>query len=248
MTMREGWEAEAANWASFARTPGYDRAHESINLPALLGFLPSPGELTLDLACGEGRLTRLLRSSGHRVVGVDSSPTMVSLAGSHDSPAPAVVGDAASLPFPDETFDLVLAYMCLHDIDEMPQAVAEITRVLAPGGRLCAAIPHPVNTAGSFPDRADDAPFMISGSYMDSAPLRLVADRGDLRLTFHSQHRPIGSYFAALEGSGLLTEAIREVAAGTGLAAGGGLAAAAPGERRWQRIPLFLHLRAVKPW
>jgi SAM-dependent methyltransferase len=240
--MRQGWEAEAANWASFARTPGYDRAHESINLPALLGFLPSPGRLTLDLACGEGRLSRLLRSSGHQVVGIDSSPTMISLAASHDSPAPALLGDAVALPFADETFDLVMAYMCLHDIDEMPKAVAEVTRVLAPGGRLCAAIPHPVNTAGSFPDRADDAPFVISGSYMAAAQLRQVADRGDLRLTFHSQHRPIGSYFAALEASGLLTEAIREVVAGDDLVA------AAPREQRWQRIPLFLHLRAVKPW
>jgi SAM-dependent methyltransferase len=239
--MRQGWEDEARNWASFARTPGFDRAHERINRPALLDFLPPPGRLTLDLACGEGRLSRDLKSAGHHVAGIDSSPTMVTLAASHDAAATAVLGDAGRLPFRNEAFDLVVAYMCLHDIDEMPRAVTEAARVLEQGGRLCAAIPHPVNTAGTFAAGAQDAPFVIAGSYAEPAPLRFVAERDDLHLTFHSEHRPLGAYFGALEAAGLLTEAIREVTAGPDTADG------APGWRRWQRIPLFLHLRAVKP-
>ncbi len=43
--------------------------------------------------------------------------------------------------------------MSLHDMDQMPDAVAESARVLARGGRLCLAIPHPVNSAGSFQAR-----------------------------------------------------------------------------------------------
>ena len=78
--MRDGWEAEAQNWARFARTPGLDRAHRGINLPALRDLLPAPGRRTLDLGCGEGRLTALLSSLGHRVVGIDAAPTMVRLA------------------------------------------------------------------------------------------------------------------------------------------------------------------------
>jgi ubiquinone/menaquinone biosynthesis C-methylase UbiE len=61
---------------------------------------------------------------------------MIGLAASHDHPVLAVVGDAAALPFRDESFDLDVAYMCLHDLDEMPRSVAEVARVLAPGGRL----------------------------------------------------------------------------------------------------------------
>jgi SAM-dependent methyltransferase len=239
--MRDGWEAEAGRWAAFARTPGHDSAHDDINLPALRELLPGPGGRTLDLGCGEGRVGRYLRSADYLVVGADASPTMVRLAAGHPDAVPAMLADAAALPFRDEAFDLVVAYMCLHDMDQMPRAVAEASRVLTPGGRLCASIPHPVNSAGAFRGRDAAAPFLIAGSYLDSAPADWVADRDGVRLTFHSEHRPIEAYSRALEAGGLLIEAIRETRAPDAVVA------ARPGQRRWQRIPLFLHLRAVKP-
>jgi len=235
--MRDGWEAEAGKWAEFTRTPGHYSSHDSIDLPALRDLLPEPGNRTLDLGCGEGRLSRFLRSLGHRVAGADASPTMVRLAVGHENPEPAVLADAAALPFRDAAFDLVVAYMCLHDMDRMPQAVAGAGRVLERGGRLCASIPHPVNSAGSFQGRDGDAPFLIEGSYLDTGP----ADWGGIQMTFHSEHRPVEAYSRALETAGLLIEAIRETRAPDAVAA------ASPGKRRWQRIPLFLHLRAVKP-
>jgi SAM-dependent methyltransferase len=230
--MRRGWEVEAANWAAFARTPGHDKVHEQVNLPAFLTLIPDPQQTTLDLACGEGRLTRLLASRGHRVVGVDAAPTMVRNAVTHAEAQPAINGDATRLPFRDEAFDLVVAYMCLHDIDQMPETVAEVARVLKPGGRLAAAIPHPVNTAGGFASREEQAPFVITGSYLDAHPTDDVVERDGITLTFHSEHRPLETYGLALEHAGLLIEAIREVRA--------------PAPGRWQRIPLFLQLRAIK--
>jgi SAM-dependent methyltransferase len=242
--MQQGWDAEAENWARFARTPGYDRAHEHINLPALRELLPAPGRRTLDLACGEGRLSRLLRSLGHVVVGADGSAAMVRLAVSAmgDDPPnpPAVLADAGSLPFADEAFDLVVAYMCLHDIDEMRQAVNEIARVLEPSGRLCLAIPHPLNSAGAFESREPDASFVIKGSYMQPAPLRDTVEREGARLTFHSEHRPMEAYFRALESASLLVEALREVVAPEGYIEH-------DPDERWRRVPMFLHVRAVKP-
>ena len=238
--MRQGWESEASNWASFARTPGNDRSHEDINLPVLLDLLPEPGRRVLDLACGEGRLSRLLRALRYQVVGADASPTMVQFAATHPDRAPVVLADATRLPFAEGTFDLVVAYMCLHDIDDMPRAVHEAARVLGPSGRLCAAIPHPINTAGSFRGREPTAPFVISGSYLDPAPLTMVADRGGIRLTFHSEHRPLETYIQALATAGFLIETIREVKSPAQVVA------QEPGARRWQRIPLFLHLRAIK--
>jgi SAM-dependent methyltransferase len=163
------------------------------------------------------------------------------LAVTHESGEPAVLANAIELPFHDETFDLVVAYMCLHDIDGMPQAIGEIARVLQHSGRLCLAIPHPLNSAGSFRGRDPAAPFVISGSYLDTAALTWVADRGGIHLTFHSEHRPLEAYIRAMEAGGLLTEAIREVRAPDHVVARD------PAARRWQRIPLFLHLRAIKP-
>ena len=60
-------------------------------------------------------------------------------------------------------------------------------------------------------------------------------------LTFHSEHRPLQAYSQALETAGLLIEAIREPRAPDELVT------AQPARRRWQRIPLSLQLRAVKP-
>jgi SAM-dependent methyltransferase len=106
--MRRGWEAEARNWAEFTRTPGGDVAHEDINLPAFLRLLPGPAGLTLDLGCGEGRLGRVLLSRGYQVAGVDAAPTMVRLAVGYQTPEPAVLADAAALPFRDGAFGLDL--------------------------------------------------------------------------------------------------------------------------------------------
>lgn len=238
--MRQGWDAEALNWARFARTPGHDYMHHEINLPALLGLLPAPGRATLDLGCGEGRVGRVLMSLGHRVTGIDASATMVRLAAGHPEPEPAVVADAAELPFADGEFDLVVAYMVFHDIDDMPRAMAETARVLEPGGRLCMVIVHPLNSAGEFAERDATAPFVISGSYLDVGVADWVAERAGVRLTFHSEHRPLEAYGRALEDAGLRIEAIREPGAGDELLARD------PAVRRWQRVPLSLQIRAVK--
>lgn len=240
MRMRQGWDSEARNWERFARTPGHDHDHEKINWPAFLELLPPPGHRTLDLGCGEGRIGRDLRARGYRVVGADASAAMVRLAQGHAAAAPSLVADAVRLPFADGAFGLAVAYMMLHDVDRMPEAVAEIGRVLAPGGVLCMAIVHPLNSAGSFPDKAPDGPFVIAGSYLEQAPLEMVVERGGIRVTFHSEHRPLESYSRALEAAGLRIEAIREVGSTKELAA------SKPSDYRWVRVPLFLHVRAVK--
>jgi SAM-dependent methyltransferase len=240
MRMRRAWEIEAGNWARFARTPGHDHSHEDINLPAMLELLPAPGRWTLDLGCGEGRLGRILRPLGHRVVGIDASPTMVRLAATHDVPELALLADAAELPFRDGVFDLVVAYMTLHDTDRMPQAVAESARVLERGGRLCMAIVHPLNSAGSFQGREPASPFVITGSYLEPVAVTMVVDRGGIKMTFHSQHRPLEAYSRALEAAGMLIEAVREVGSSDKLAMSD------PAQHRWMRVPLFLHIRAIK--
>jgi len=239
--MREGWESQAGSWAQFARRQGHDWAHEDINLPALLALLPPPGGAALDLGCGEGRLSRDLHARGYTVTGVDAAPTMVRLAATHQDHQPVAVADAAALPFRSASFDLVVAYMSLHDIDAMPETVGEVARVLRPRGHLCAAIPHPVNSAGEFTSRDAGAPFVIAGSYLASGPADWSTDRDGVRLTFHSEHRPIEAYSRALEASGLLIEAIREVGAPPAAPAD-----ADPALVRFRRIPLFLHFRAVK--
>jgi SAM-dependent methyltransferase len=239
MRMQRGWEEEAGNWAKFAGNPGLDQWHERANLPAMLGLLPPPAGHVLDLGCGEGRVSRVLAGRGYQVVGLDAAQALVRLAASHKPRQPYVAGNAGALPFRDQSFDLVLAYMSLHDIDCMPEAVGEAARVLRHGGRLCLVIVHPLSSAGEFTARTADAPFQITGSYLDSWPADWVLDRDGHRIVFHSEHRPIEAYSRAIEAAGLLIEAIREVRPP---------APADPGDAaaRHQRIPASLHMRAVR--
>jgi len=132
------WEEEARGWIAWARTPGHDAYWEYS--PRFFELVPPAGRATLELGCGEGRVARDLQDRGHRVTGVDSSPTLLDAASSADPDGEYVLADAASLPFSDATFDLVVAYNSLMDIDDMAGAVREAARVLRPDGRFCVCV------------------------------------------------------------------------------------------------------------
>jgi SAM-dependent methyltransferase len=237
--LHEHWEAHADSWARWARMPDHD-IFWRFSGPEMLGFVPTAGRKTLDLGCGEGRLARHLAEAGHRIVGVDASPTFVRLAADAHPDGQYLVADAAELPFEDRSFDLVVAFMSLMDIENMPRAVAEAARVLAPSGRFCAGIVHPIQSAGTFEPRAADAPFVIRGSYLESFRYEETFERDGLSMRFASMHRPLEAYFRALEAAGLLVEALREPSLPE-------RAFKDEASARWQRVPLFLFLRALKP-
>lgn len=228
MSLADAWEARAREWIAWVRKPGhdsYDRYHRDQFLP----LVPPPGRRTLDVGCGEGRLTRHLASLGHRIVGIDASTTLVEAAKQSAPDMDLRVANAAALPFDDGGFDRVVSFMCLHDVDDLAAAITEIARVLEPGGVACLAVVHPINSAGRFEKHGR---FVIRGSYLDSFRYADEVERDGLRMTFESQHRPISAYFDALGAAGLVVDALREPVT--------------TGHESWSRLPLFLHLRARK--
>jgi len=100
---------------------------------------PQPGERVLDLACGTGIVARTAASMvqpGGEVFGVDFNPAQIATARSIDSSIDWREGDAASLPFTDQEFDLVVCQQGFQFFPDRVQAVKEIHRVLKPGGRV----------------------------------------------------------------------------------------------------------------
>ena len=146
-----------------------------------------------------------------------------------------LVGDAAALPLQDEIADCAVAFMSLQDIDRMEAAVREVARVLSSGCRFVLAITHPLNTAGHFSIGPDDGlrPFVIEGSWFERRPLADTCERGGFTMTFHTEHRPLRDYTDALADAGFLIERILEVSEPD------------PADK-WHRIPLFLHIRAIR--
>jgi SAM-dependent methyltransferase len=234
MSLGDAWEAVARSWVAWARAPGHD-SYWTFHRDRFLELLPPPGGPALDVGCGEGRLPRDLKARGYEVIGIDASPTLIDHARQADPDGDYRVADAAALPLGDASVALVTAFMSLHDVDDMDASVGEIARVLQPGGRACLAIVHPMNSGGRFEARSPDAPFVIRDSYFEERRYTDRVERDGLEMTFTSIHRPLEAYVAALESAGLLVERLVEVPDSTD----------PPGDR-WQRIPLFLHIRATR--
>jgi SAM-dependent methyltransferase len=131
--------------------------------------------------------------------------------------------------------------MSLQDVDDLGSAVREAWRVLEPGGYLCFSVVHPINSAGGFRGDKKDAPFVVTGSYSDARPYTDVIQRDGITMTFNSLHHTLEGYMRPLEQSGFLVEAVREPFPDDEATRDH------PTLARWQRVPMFLQVRALKP-
>lgn len=149
-------EAEAAEhvrelFGSIA--PTYDRANHLLSMGldrrwwgrtanTFRDVLARPEARALDICCGTGDLTAALLAQrppiGEPVTGLDFSPEMLGLAERKYAGANIrwVQGDAMSLPFPDNSFDLVTSAFGFRNLRNYAEGLAEIHRVLRPGGRI----------------------------------------------------------------------------------------------------------------
>jgi SAM-dependent methyltransferase len=234
---RDEWHAQADAWIELTHN---DPMYEYINRPSFLQLLPPPGELTLDIGCGEGRMARELLAVGHNVLGVDGSPSLARAVATHATSMGVAVGDIHHLPVRDEVADLVVCFMVLMDVDDLDVALRELARVLRAGGQLCLAVLHPIASAGLFLN-GDEYHTFYMGEYLK--PMRHVIDidrhaGGSFR--FRIAHRPIEHYSRALEDAGFVIEAIREPQPDADAVA------RFPHLSDWARVPDFLQLRAAK--
>ena len=227
MSGSEHWERHANQWAVWARKPEFD-SYWTESGPSFLALVPPPGRRTIDIGCGEGRVARDLKARGHDVVAVDAAPTLLRLAQEADPDGEYVLADAANLPFGAGAFDVAVAFNSLMDIDDMPGAIAEAGRVLAPRGRFCICITHPMRDAGRFEPGSRSAPFVIRGSYFGKRRLEDRVTREGLEMHFRSWAYAFEDYACALAAAGFVIEALRE-----------------PPDRG-RRVPNFLLIRAAQ--
>ena len=111
---------------------------------ALDRYLPAyaPGQRALDVGCGTGHHLRILSGRGFETVGVDGSRAMLEEARQISPSAELKEADVASLPFPDSSYDLALCIEVLRYLPDPERCIAEIARVLRPGG-VCLATAAP---------------------------------------------------------------------------------------------------------
>jgi SAM-dependent methyltransferase len=235
MSLDQGhWSHIAAEWLAWARTPNHDAFWAYRD--SLVAFIGRGEGEALDVGCGEGRVSHVLKDCGYRVTATDPVEAFISAAEQAGSADEYKVAAAANLPFADETFDFAIAYNVLMDVENVPMALREIRRVLRLSGTLVISIVHPFADRGRFAGPEPDAPFVLQNSYFGRKRFEVVEERNGLRMHFAGWSQPLENYMIALEGAGFAVSALREPIPV--------VTAAFTHMRRWTRIPLFLWLKA----
>lgn len=123
------------SWAEFYDRPGNRLIdlEQPIVREILDGLTPG---VALDAACGTGRHSAYLASLGHRVIGVDSSAAMLERAREKVPGGEFHEADLQDLPFPDDHVDVVVCALALMHVPDLEPVLAELVRVLRPGGSL----------------------------------------------------------------------------------------------------------------
>jgi ubiquinone/menaquinone biosynthesis C-methylase UbiE len=231
---REHWSRVAADWVAWARTPNHDLfwAYRQ----SLLAFIGHGNGEAIDIGCGEGRISRVLKECGYRVTATDPVAAFITAAQQAISADDYKVAAAANLPFADGSFDLAVAYNVLMDVDDVPAAVTEIARVLRSTGTLVVSIVHPFTDRGRFSGPEPDAAFVLEKSYFGRERFDGVEERDGLRMHFAGWSQPLEDYMAALEGAGFAVTSLCEPRPDT-----------RPQWHQWQRwtkLPFLLWLKA----
>ena len=233
------WETHAEWWID-GFTAGADPEYEEQILPLAARELAG-AQRVLDVGCGDGQVSRLAARLGAQVVGIDPTWNCVSVANQRGGAVFARAG-AAQLPFADGTFDAVVACLVFEHISDVDSAIAEVARVLQPGGRFCFFLNHPLlqtPNSGWIDDQFLDPPeqYWRIGPYLIEDETIEEVEK-DVFIPFI--HRPLSRYVNTLAANGLLLERMEEPAPPAGFLAKAEEYLAA------STIPRLLYLRTRK--
>ncbi|MFT3855362.1 MAG: methyltransferase domain-containing protein [Ilumatobacteraceae bacterium] len=235
------WEDHARWWID-GFTEGADAEYVEQILPLAARELQGATRI-LDVGCGDGQVSRLAsRFGADLVVGVDPTHNQITVAHERGGGPAYVRGPAAQLPFADASFDAVVACLVFEHIDDVDEAIAEVARVLRPGGRFCFFLNHPLlqtPNSGWIDDQFLDPPeqYWRIGAYLvEDATIEEV----DKDVFIRFVHRPLSRYVNTLAVNGLLVERMEEPAPPAGFLA------RAEEYTHAATIPRLLYLRAVR--
>lgn len=206
------WEA-VAGWWQEGFTAGADPEYEEQILPLAARHLAGARRV-LDVGAGEGQVARLAAAGGAAVVGVEPAWAQVTEAARRGGGPAYARAAAAALPVPDAAFDAVVACLVFEHVREVDEALAEVARVLAPGGRFLFFLNHPLlQTPGSgwIDDHVLDPPeqYWRIGPYLVEDETLEEVEK-DVLIPF--VHRPLSRYVNAMAAGGLLVHRMEEPA------------------------------------
>lgn len=217
-----GWDQMTDWWDENIGDEG-DLWHRTLIDPPLLRLVGEVNGLhLLDLACGNGYLSRRFARQGAIVTGMDANAPLIERARAREAREPLGiayhVADAARLGMlADNAFDLVVCNMALMDIENVTGSIQEIARVLEPKGRFVASLSHPCF------DKVDTSGWEIEYIYPTTTTWRKMSHYREIAAAdlpwqqvsgqivyTRAYHRPLSWYFRTLRASGLVVAALEE--------------------------------------
>jgi SAM-dependent methyltransferase len=198
------WERHAAWWQD-GFTGGADPEYEEQILPLAAAHLAGARRV-LDIGCGEGQIARLAAAGGAEVVvGVDPTAAQIGAAVLRGGGPVYARGAADALALRDGGFDAAVACLVFEHIERVDEAIAEVARVLRPGGRFLFFLNHPLlqtPNSGWIDDHVLDPPeqYWRIGAYLEEDRVIEEVEPG-VHLPFI--HRPLHRYVNALAANGL---------------------------------------------
>ncbi|GDX28307.1 class I SAM-dependent methyltransferase [Actinomycetes bacterium] len=210
MSNGELWERHAQWWIK-GFTDGVDPEYTDQIIPIAVSELAGI-KTVLDVGCGDGQIGRALSANGAAVVGVDPTWGQISVAAERGKGPLYACASASNLPVANACCDAVLACLVFEHIDDVDSAIAEISRVLKPGGMFAFFLNHPLlQTPGSgwIDDHFVEPPeqYWRVGAYLvETASVEEVEKDVFIRFV----HRPLSRYINALSEHSLVLEQMIE--------------------------------------
>jgi SAM-dependent methyltransferase len=232
------WEQNAQWWID-EFTDGADVEYVEQILPLAAAELAGFARIC-DVGTGDGQIARLCAAQGSTVVGVDPTAAVLDTARRRGGGPAFVRAGAAAIPVASGSCDAAVACLVFEHIDDVDTAIAEVARILRPGGRFAFFLNHPLlqtPNSGWIDDHILEEQYWRIGPYLvEDTTIEEV--QKDVFIPF--VHRPLSRYVNALAANGLLIEHMAEPSPPPGFLA------QAPEYGAGGVIPRLLYLRTTK--
>lgn len=215
MLKKTDWDNIASWYGTYLEGPDTYQAHViAPNILRMLGI--KKGDTVLDLACGEGYFSRLMKDTGAIVTGIDLSSELIARAKEKSADIEYIVSAAHDTKLKKEYFDKVVTVLAFENIKNIDETMAEIKRILKKDGTFFLVLLHPAFRIPQYSDWGFDAKKEVQYRRVDKylseikIDIELNPHKGGNKVISTTFHRSLQWYMKSFKKNGFAITSIEE--------------------------------------